>query len=101
MTDIPPEIKKGRNQLAAVIVIGHALKHVYMGGFQAVILPEIKIGLSLSATQLGAVASSRQAMGWISTMGAGYLGDRYPERSSLILGIVESAPFQMRKAREQ
>ena len=87
MTDIPPEIKKGRNQLAAVIVIGHALKHVYMGGFQAVILPEIKIGLSLSATQLGAVASSRQAMGWISTMGAGYLGDRYPERSSLILGI--------------
>ena len=50
MTDIPPEIKKGRNQLAAVIVIGHALKHVYMGGFQAVILPEIKIGLSLVAT---------------------------------------------------
>jgi FSR family fosmidomycin resistance protein-like MFS transporter len=87
VTDIAPEIRKGRKQLAVVIVIGHALKHVYMGGLQAVLLPEIKIGLGLNATQLGALASSRQAMGWISTMGAGYLGDRYPQRSAMILGI--------------
>lgn len=78
---------KGRNKLAGLIVAGHALKHIYMGGLQVILMPEIKIGLALNATQFGALASSRQAMGWVSTMSAGYLGDRFPERSSLILGI--------------
>ena len=85
-TQVPPELKRGRNWLAAIVVSGHALIHIYMSGLQAILLPEIKIGLRLSATQLGSLAFSRQAMGWVSTMGAGYLGDRFPERSSAILG---------------
>ena len=50
-------------------------------------MPEIKIGLGLSATQLGALAFSRQATGWVTTLGAGYLGDRFPHKASLMLGI--------------
>jgi MFS family permease len=50
-------------------------------------MPEIKLGLGLSATQLGTLAFSRQATGWVSTVGAGYLGDRFANRAALMLGV--------------
>ena len=84
---VSEELKRGRNQLAATVVLGHAIKHVYNSGLQAILLPEIKIGLGLSATQLGTLAFSRQATGWVSTVGAGYLGDRFANRASLMLGV--------------
>ena len=62
------EIRHGRNQLAATVVLGHAIKHIYNSGLQTILLPEIKIGLGLSATQLGSLAFSRQATGWVTTM---------------------------------
>jgi len=83
---LAPEIRRGRNQLATTVVLGHAIKHIYNSGLQTILLPEIKIGLGLSATQLGSLAFSRQATSWVTTMGAGYLGDRFPNRASLMLG---------------
>ena len=69
------------------MVVAHAFKHIYNTGLQTIILPEIKRGLELSATQFGALAFARQATGWVVTMIAGYLGDRYPNRAPLILAI--------------
>ena len=83
---VSEEVRKGRNQLAATVVLGHAIKHIYNSGLQSILLPEIKLGLGLSATQLGTLAFSRQATGWFSTVGAGYLGDRFANRASLMLG---------------
>ena len=84
---VTPELKRGRNKLAATVVLGHVIKHVYNSGFQTIILPEIKIGLGLSATELGWIAASRQATGWFTTMGAGYAADRFANRASLMLGL--------------
>ena len=48
-----PELRKGRNRLAVTVVLGHAVKHIYNSGLQTILLPEIKIGVDLSATELG------------------------------------------------
>ena len=84
---VSTEIRHGRNQLAATVVLGHAIKHIYNSGLQTILLPEMKIGLGLSATQLGSLAFSRQATGWVTTMGAGYLGDRFANQAALMLGV--------------
>jgi MFS family permease len=84
---VTEEIKRGRNRLAFTVVLGHAIKHIYNSGFQSILLPEIKLGLGLSATQLGTLAFSRQLTGWVTTIAAGYLGDRFANRASLMLGI--------------
>ena len=86
VTGVTTELKRGRNQLAATVVLGHAIKHIYNSGFQSILLPEIKIGLSLSATELGWIAAARQSTGWFTTMGAGYAADRFSNRASLMLG---------------
>ncbi|MCH8310453.1 MAG: MFS transporter [Chloroflexi bacterium] len=84
---VAPEIKKGRNQLAVTVVLGHAIKHIYNSGLQTILLPEIKLGLGLSATQLGTLAFSRQMSGWFTTVAAGYLGDRFANKAAIMLGI--------------
>ncbi len=84
---VSEELKRGRNRLAFTVVLGHAIKHIYLSGLQTILLPEIKLGLGLSATQLGTLAFSRQITGWVTTVGAGYLGDRFANRASLMLGI--------------
>ena len=86
-THVTEEQKKGRNKLAATVVLGHAIKHIYNSGLQAILLPEIKLGLALTATQFGTLAFSRQLMGWTMTVAAGYLGDRFANRAALMLGI--------------
>ena len=84
---VSPELKRGRNQLAATVVVGHAIKHIYNSALQSILFPEIKIGLGLSGTQLGTLAFSRQATSWVTTVFAGFLGDRFADRASLMLGI--------------
>ncbi|MDP6512513.1 MAG: MFS transporter [SAR202 cluster bacterium] len=84
---VAPEVKEGRNQLAVTVVLGHAIKHIYNSGLSTILLPEIKLGLGLSATQLGTLAFSRQMAGWFTTVGAGYLGDRFANKASWMLGI--------------
>lgn len=84
---VSPELRKGRNRLAVTVVVGHAVKHIYNSGLQTILLPEIKIGLDLSATELGSLAFSRRAAGWVTTIGAGYVGDRFANRAALMLGV--------------
>ena len=84
---LTPEMRRGRVLLACTVVLGHAIKHIYNSGLQTILLPEIKIGMGLSATQLGTLAFSRQMTGWVTTVGAGYLGDRFANRASLMLAI--------------
>ena len=81
------DLTRGRNTLAAVVVAGHAVKHIFNSGLQSLLLPEVKIGLGLSAAQFGSLLTARQFTSWGMTMGAGYLGDRFSNRAPLILGI--------------
>ena len=84
---VTPEMKKGRNQLAATVVLGHAVKHIYNSALQIHLMPEIKLDMGLSATQFGALATARQVTSGVTTMGAGYLGDRFAHRAALMLGL--------------
>ena len=84
---VPAEIKRGRNRLAATVVTGHAFKHIYNSAWQKMIMPEIKIDMGLSGTAFGVLASSSRAVGWATTMVAGYLGDRFSHRAPIMLGI--------------
>ena len=74
-------------RFAAIIIIGHALKHVYISGFQAVLLPEIKLGLNLSSTQVGTMATVQQFSSWGSTVTSGYIGDRFVGKTAFMLGL--------------
>ena len=80
-----PHADSGRGRFAAVVVGGHAVKHLLTSGVPAVILPEIKRDLALSDTQVGSLGSVQQVSGWMATMGAGYLGDRFAGKTSLML----------------
>jgi FSR family fosmidomycin resistance protein-like MFS transporter len=75
------------NRFAAIIIIGHALKHMYIAGFQAVLLPEIKLGLNLSSTQVGTMATVQQFSSWGATVTSGYVGDRFVSKTALMLGL--------------
>lgn len=77
----------GRGRFAAVVVTGHAIKHLLTSGVPAVLLPEIKQGLALSDTQVGSLGSVQQVSGWSATMGAGYLGDRFTRKTGLMLAV--------------
>lgn len=81
------EATAGRNRLAATVILGHALKHLYSSGFQAILLPEIKIAFGLSGAELGTLATARQFSGWATTMGSGFLGDRFSSKTGLLLAI--------------
>jgi FSR family fosmidomycin resistance protein-like MFS transporter len=82
-----PHADTARGRFAAVIVLGHAVKHMLTSGVPAVIIPEIKRALALSDTQVGSLGSVQQVSGWIATMGAGYLGDRFTRKTGLMLGV--------------
>jgi MFS transporter, FSR family, fosmidomycin resistance protein len=78
---------EGRTRFASTIVVGHALKHTLTAGLQAALMPEIKLALSLSATQVGSLGSVQQFTGWAATMSAGYLGDRFTHKTGVMLGL--------------
>lgn len=80
-------LKKGRRSLAAAVVIGHAIKHIFNSALQTLLLPEAKIGLGLSGAQFGSLLTARQVTSWGTTIGAGYLGDRFSHRAPLLLGL--------------
>jgi MFS transporter, FSR family, fosmidomycin resistance protein len=75
----------GRGRFAAVIVAGHAVKHMLTSGVPAVLIPEIKRDQGLSDTQVGTLGSVQQIFSWVATMGAGYLGDRFTRKTSIML----------------
>ena len=51
------------------------------------LIPEIKLSLGLSATQVGTLGTTQQFTGWMATMSAGYLGDRFTQKTGLMLGF--------------
>jgi FSR family fosmidomycin resistance protein-like MFS transporter len=86
-TETRPAVRSGINRFAGTIILGHALKHVYISGLAAVLLPEIKDGLALSSTQYGTLATVQQTSSWGSTMTSGYLGDRFTRLTAIMLGL--------------
>ena len=84
---VAPALKHGRNQLAASVVLGHAVKHIYNAALQIHILPQIKLDMGLSATQFGVLATGRQVTSGLTNLGAGYLGDRFVNRAGLIIAV--------------
>ncbi len=84
-TVVSPEIKRGRNQLAATVVLGHAVKHIYNSGLQSVIMAAIKDDMGLTGAQFGLLSTSQRVTSGATTMVAGYLGDRFANRSGIML----------------
>ncbi len=74
-------------RFGVLVIAGHALKHMQISGLLAILIPEIKLALALSSTQVGALASAQQFSGWISTVGSGYLGDRFVRKTGVLLGL--------------
>ena len=87
VSDAPLAAASGRNRFAGTIILGHALKHMYVSGLAAVLLPDIKEGLALSSTQYGTLATVQQTSSWGSTMTSGYLGDRFTRLTAIMLGL--------------
>ena len=81
------EIRRGRNRLAVTVVLGHAIKHIYNAGMHSVLLAVMKDDLGLSGTQFGLLTTSGRATSGATTMVAGYLGDRFANRSGIMLMI--------------
>tara|TARA_Y100000996_G_C22525499_1_gene644252 strand:+ start:528 stop:1739 length:1212 start_codon:yes stop_codon:yes gene_type:complete len=79
------ELYQGRNKLAWTVIIGHAIKHIYNSSLAIHLMPEMKLALTLNASQFGALASARQLTGGLMTMIAGYLGDRFSNRAASML----------------
>jgi FSR family fosmidomycin resistance protein-like MFS transporter len=84
---VQPAADPRANRFAAIIIIGHALKHTYISGLQAVLLPEIKIGLNLSNAQVGTMATVQQFSSWGATVTSGYVGDRFVSKTAFMLGL--------------
>ena len=84
---VSEEIRRGRNRLAITVVFGHAIKHMYNSGLQSVILAVMKDDLGLTATQFGLLSTSGRVTSGATTMVAGYLGDRFANRSGVMLMI--------------
>ena len=71
--------------LMAVMVIGHAIKHMYAASF-FIILPEIHSSLGLSNTAVGTLSTARSLAGSTANLPAGFLADRLSHRWPAILG---------------
>lgn len=84
---MPADVKKGRNLLAAAVVAGHAFKHLYNAAWANIVLPEIKIDMTLSGTRFGVLTGTSRVTSWATTMVAGYLGDRFSHRAPVMLGM--------------
>tara|TARA_B100001245_G_scaffold130185_1_gene96239 strand:- start:2454 stop:3758 length:1305 start_codon:yes stop_codon:yes gene_type:complete len=84
--DLSPEILEGRNRLAVSVIIGHAIKHVFNSALP-ILLPLMKLDKGLSVTQYGALFTFRNITSGGTTMVAGYLGERFANRSGAMLFI--------------
>ena len=76
----------GNMVLGSVLVLGHAVKHVFNAGF-FIVLPELQLQLGLSNAAIGTLATIRNAGGGLANIPAGYIADRYSDRWPTILAI--------------
>lgn len=72
--------------LMVVLVVGHAIKHMYNAGF-FIILPEIQRDMNLSNTALGTLSTARSITGSVANLPAGFVADRFSHRWPAILGV--------------
>ena len=86
-TLVGPETRQGRNRLAGAIIFGHAVKHIFNSGMRSIIMPKIKVGLGLNRAQFGSLATAQSMSNGLSTLTAGFLGDRFSNRASQMLGL--------------
>ena len=84
---VSDDLRHGRRRLATLVVVGHAVKHLYNSGLLSLLLPEIKIALGLSGAQFGSLLSARQVTSWGTTIVSGYVGDRFADKAPLMLGL--------------
>ena len=88
MTIVPDELRKGRNQLASTVILGHTVKHIYNSALP-LLLAMLKVDpkFELSATQYGVIAGAGRGTSGATTMVAGYLGERFADRAGIMLFI--------------
>lgn len=86
-TLVGPETRQSRNRLAGAIIFGHAVKHIFNSGMRSIIMPKIKVGLGLNRAQFGSLATAQSMSNGLSTLTAGFLGDRFSNRASQMLGL--------------
>ena len=72
--------------LGTVLVLGHAVKHIFNAGF-FIVLPELQLQLGLSNAAVGTLVTIRNAGSGLANMPAGYIADRYSDRWPVILAI--------------
>ncbi len=84
--DAPRGLTPGQRQtLLITAVAGHAIKHIMASAF-FILLPEMKAGLGLNNSQVGALSTARLAAGGIANFPAGYVADRFTKLRAIVLG---------------
>jgi MFS family permease len=68
------------------VIIGHVPVHLYGQGF-VVMIPYLKESLGISLTQVGLIATARQAGGGIASIGGGVVTDRFQHLRGHFLGM--------------
>ena len=84
---LPASQNKDRWTLAALILIGHTIKHIYLSALSVILLPNIKQTLNISSTTYGGLSLAGRITGTITTFFSGFLGDKYSRNAGTLLGI--------------
>jgi len=84
---LPTSQNKDRWTLAALILVGHTIKHIYLSALSVILLPNIKQTLSISSTTYGGLSLAGRITGTITTFFSGFLGDKYSRKAGTLLGI--------------
>ncbi|PZC51270.1 MAG: MFS family permease [Chloroflexi bacterium] len=72
--------------LTSVLVLGHAVKHLFVAGF-FIILTEIQIHFGLSHAGVGMISTIRNAGSGLGNLSAGYMADRFNNRWKEMLSV--------------
>ena len=78
---------KDRWILAALILVGHTIKHIYLSALSVILLPNIKQTLNISSTTYGGLSLAGRITATITTFFSGFLGDKYSRKAGTLLGI--------------
>ena len=84
--EVPSSAKPRPMVIGTVLVLGHAIKHIFNSGF-FVVVPELQSSLGLSNSAIGTLSTIRNVGGGLANAPAGYLADRFSDRWAMILGI--------------